>query len=222
MNCPDSLEEFQALGKAFSDFWPVDIHHWTDESEGMLSKAVQHALAWHSACHKLFLFYRGTLRNLWCRQRAQSLAGAPGFLLGIDNVWHVQARDSAEHAARGLRLEVSCPAPLVDAWAAILEEFPTAQFGSETQFGVRWPSGDFYIVTRNDFQRAFYQLFRASWRARVCPRCELFFVARRPKQLFCGTACSAGSRLASNRKWWNRIGAARRRRQAEKTKRRKR
>jgi hypothetical protein len=35
----------------------------------------------------------------------------------------------------------------------------------------------------------------------------MFFIARTPKQMFCGTSCSAGSRLASKRKWWKRVGA---------------
>lgn len=221
-NCPNSPEEVQALGKAFPGFWPVDIHCWITENEGRFREDVQAPLAWHPVASKLFLFYRDALRRLWCRQRSSSLAGAPGFLLGIDNSWHEQARDSAECAARGWTNEVACPRPLVDAWATILGEFPNAQVGSETAFVVRWPYGDFCISPRNDFQRAFYLLFRQSWRAKVCPRCNMFFIARRPKQLFCGTGCSAGSRLASKRKWWKKHGPEWRRTRRPKKSKRKR
>jgi hypothetical protein len=49
----------------------------------------------------------------------------------------------------------------------------------------------------------------------VCPRCAAYFVARKPKQKFCGTGCSAGSRLDSNRSWWNRVGAKLRARRSQ-------
>jgi hypothetical protein len=106
------------------------------------------------------------------------------------------------------------PPDLYHAWERILGQFSTALDEARLSVSMLWKYGDFYLVPQNDFQRAIYQLFRQNWRARVCRRCKIFFIARKPKQLFCGTGCSAGSRLASKREWWERVGSKRRAKQA--------
>ena len=125
--------------------------------------------------------------------------GREEYLLGIS--------DLNERALEGARSDApwdlfGAPLELHESWQRILKPFPTAAELGPIRVRMLWSYGDFSLVPRNDFQRAFYLLFRQSWRARACPRCKAFFVARRPKQKFCGTVCSAGSRLASKRKWW--------------------
>jgi integrase len=145
---------------------------------------------------------------------------APEFIVGIETAWHERARESAEAASRGLTLQqADIPNALIDAWRRILQAFPNAKFGAPALVAVRWPSTEVYVSPKNDFQRAFYYLFLQGWRARLCPRCEAnrFFIARKPKQMFCGTKCSAGNRLASKRKWWRSVGAKRRASQRDKT-----
>jgi len=199
VNCGDESSEYQALSKSgFRDLWPVRIH-----SDGA-------SLEWHPACHKLFLFYRDKLKDLWQGHERTKWLGENGaeFLMGVsgetEKVW--------EHVREGTdsRAELGLPFDLHEAWQDILQQFPNATPEQGAGLGMRWRYGEFVLVTRNDFQRAFYVLFRQSWRARVCRRCKTLFIARKPKQGFCGTQCSAGSRLASKRKWWRRVGAQKR------------
>jgi hypothetical protein len=208
VNCDDSLSQFQALGRAFSSFWPVKILLWTPDTDEATSKQV----AWHPACHRLFLLYRDALRALWCRKpTGLPFDWEPHFLLGVDrSIVHayIAAREPADSDS---------PLGLVPSWQDILQKFPTAVPDVHGSLEMLWGYGDFLLLTQNDFSRAFYLLFRQSWRARVCPRCKMFFIARKPKQTFCGTSCSAGSRLASNRKWWNAVGSKRRTNQRRKS-----
>ena len=171
------------------------------------------SLAWHPACHKLFLLYRDTLRVVW---RPDSASPGPSWLYGFSHEFLLGLTDYNEEAkGGGLRFLTPWPAALERAWGDILGGFPTAAVEGRVEISMLWGVGDLSLVPQNDFQRAFYLLFRQSWRARVCPRCNMFFVARRPRQIFCGTVCSAGNRLASKRKWWNRAGAKRRARQRQ-------
>jgi hypothetical protein len=226
VNCRDSEGDYQDLGRAFPSFWPVTLHYWTELREGGITCTKQIPLDWNPVCHKLFLFYRDLLRRLWLKERdlPTELLRAPEFLVGIEIEWHRLARESAEAAEKGWTLQQSCPEALVDAWKEILQRFPNAQFGSPALIGVRWPSSDFFVEPKNDFQRAFYHLFRQSWRARLCPRCEdnRYFIAQKAKQKFCGTRCSAGNRLASKRKWWREQGRKARARQRGRNRRKER
>lgn len=240
-NCGDSLANYKGFGRAFPDFWPVKVWHYPNQtpstpppilgsisidepelSEEESSRKIAHesqteSLAWDPACHKLFLLYRDTLKQVWSGKQTIKAGGVPWrtdtsaceFLLGLTD-YNVEARKSAPG---GLHLSLVWPVALGFAWERILSQFPTAVDEGRVRIGMLWKQGDFSLVPNNDFQRAFYLLFRQSWRARVCPRCKIFFVARKPKQVFCGTVCSAGSRLASKRKWWKRVGSKQRAKQ---------
>lgn len=177
-------------------------------------------LDWHPACHKLFLFYRDILRTLWSGAENNEhtcndymYVGGPEFFLGVSHTLQNQLEHARKHWDNPSTLPLHfpfCPLELSYACQAIVKDFRTAAVESPRRIELMWHRGDFLFVPGNDFQRAFYFLFRKSWRARVCPRCKMFFVARRPKQTFCGTVCSAGSRLASKRKWWNETGTRKR------------
>jgi hypothetical protein len=254
VNCGDDPAEYQALGRAFLDFWPSRVWHYPNQTtpapvlvrvfsvlaaepepeldEEQLLQKMKHEghteeLAWHLACHKLFLFYRDSLRQVWCGEPLGSQGNTenptpadlsqPGqlwvigyvieFLLGLMD-YNEEARQEIKNGQPPPLF--SWPYELFYAWQGIIRAFPTAAVEGRVQVSVLWEMGDFSLVPHNDFQRAFYLLFRQSWRARVCPRCKMFFVARKPKQIFCGTGCSAGSRLASKRRWWKRVGAKKR------------
>jgi hypothetical protein len=256
VNCGDSESDYHALGRAFPDFWPVEIWHYPNykppvpppilgrivttpepelSEEEQLKKweheGTMEGLAWNPACRALFLFYRETLREVWRGEPKASRSvddrptladlGFPtqvGWLAGHTHEFLLGLMDYNEEArkvAKGEEFEFSLVRPLAldEAWREILAQFPTAAVEGSIRIGMLWEIGDFSLVPHNDFQRAFYLLFRQNWRARVCPRCKMFFVARKPKQVFCGTGCSAGNRLASKRKWWNRVGAKRRARE---------
>ena len=234
VNCGDSERDYRALGRAFPEFWPVEIQHFPLQecvppipkpaepilplSDAELDREIEDssrlsetaALDWHSVCHRLFLFYRDTLKNIWTVNQGTDwfCGGREEFLLGLSDR-NNEAREIAKE--NSYPIPPSClPFELFICWREILRRFPTAWPEGRREIKVLWDYGDFYFVPGNDFERAFYLLFRQNWRARACPRCEMLFVARRPKQTFCGTVCSAGSRLASKRKWWRRVGRKRR------------
>jgi hypothetical protein len=206
VNCGDNVRDFQDLGRAFPGFWPVGILYRPD------SKAVfPQDLQWHPACHRLFLCYRNALRDIWKGDTEVSDECA-SFLLWLTDLNRVACKPRKSDRLR-LMFD-SLLRQLRSAWKQVHTEFPTAAPSGRVRMGLLWGCGEFYLDLENrggyDFLGAFYLLFRQSWRARLCARCNIFFVARRPKQTFCGTACSAGSRNASKLKWWHRSGAKRR------------
>jgi hypothetical protein len=225
VNCGDSMDDYRALSRAFWEFWPMLMYHFPLQDDRIFESLEANepirpltslefendkpqVLLWEHGCHDLFLFYRDVLRCVWSGATTFFWieGGRPEFLLGLDDLNEAARREAED----GYCSELHCPRGLYDAWSEIMNYFPTAKPIEGIRFGMIWKQGEFCLNTANDFQKAFYMLFRQSWRARVCPRCELFFVAQRPKQAFCGTVCSAGSRLASKRKWWRSVGAKRR------------
>lgn len=237
-NCGDSENDYRALGRAFPEFWPVEIQHFPlqegvpSNNRGILAAAAMRlplsdaeldrqiaesvrlsetaSLDWHSACRRLFLFYRDTLKDIWTGKEEADwfCGGRQEFLLGLSDRNEEAWKTAKENS---FPIPPSCiPFELFKSWEEILAQFSTAFAEGRREIKVLWGYGDFSFVPGNDFERAFYVLFRQSWRARACPRCKVLFVARRPKQTFCGTVCSGGSRLASKRKWWKRVGAKRR------------
>lgn len=92
-----------------------------------------------------------------------------------------------------------------DSWVADLSTIAA-------QFYVDWDGGIFRYQGACDFQRALYLLFRESWRARVCEKCETKFIARRVAQKYCSTECSGNMQRELKRKWWAEHGETWRRR----------
>lgn len=70
------------------------------------------------------------------------------------------------------------------------------------EFSLDWNKGAFRYHGGCDFQRALYLLFRESWRARVCEKCDAKFIARRATQKYCSTDCSENMQRELKRKWW--------------------
>jgi len=215
-----------AASKDESDEADIKQNDWQSQTED---------LNWHSASRNLFLFYRDTLREIWegrptvgrniddrptlslvCgpTQLGWLFGRANEFLLGITN-YNEEANDEARNGGFSFSFLSGRPLALGTAWREIINKFPTVAVEGRVEITMVWELGDFSFVPHNGFQKAFYLLFRQNWRARVCPRCKMFFVARKPKQIFCGTVCSAGNRLASKRKWWNRVGEKRRTRKRQ-------
>lgn len=255
VNCGDTIDDFQTLGRVWPDFWPIHIQYFPNERADMSQIEVVPAtdvrsgtpvtsnavltvppeydpaaarttvsaeelerrsrtedLDWNPACHKLFLFYRDLLRIVWRGANKSThwlTSGEPEFLLGLTD-WNDRARDEAKHSRARIQPINQYLSKLCDAWEAILRGYPSALPEAPNKISVNWNRAGFYLVPGNDFERAFFALFRQNWKARICPGCKLFFIAQTPKQAFCGNVCSGGSRLASKRKWWKRVGAKRR------------
>lgn len=84
-----------------------------------------------------------------------------------------------------------------------------------------WELGEFSYFPLTDFQRAFYLLFREKWRARICSQCERYFIADKPRQRYCSTACHGMAKRTHGLRWWKTKGDARRRERMRKPRRRK-
>jgi len=97
---------------------------------------------------------------------------------------------------------------LEDAWVADLSTI-------RAHFHVDWDVGAFRYRGACDFQRALYLLFRESWRARICEKCAIKFIARRVAQKYCSTDCSESIQRELKRKWWAEHGETWRRRRKE-------
>lgn len=83
-----------------------------------------------------------------------------------------------------------------DAWFSGLRSIPPRRFHTD------WESGVFRYEGGCDFQRALYLLFRESWRARFCEKCNTKFIARRAAQKYCSTECVGSMQRELKRKWW--------------------
>jgi hypothetical protein len=76
------------------------------------------------------------------------------------------------------------------------------------EFALDWTTGRIRYRGMCDFQRALYLLYRESWRARVCEKCDACFIAKREGQKYCSTDCSEEMQREVKRKWWAEHGKA--------------
>jgi len=123
------------------------------------------------------------------------------LLLGLDN-----ALTRVEHGA----ILTGALAPLNEAWHQLTTRHPGAYEARYPFVGAVWATGDFDYSPLNDFQLAMYMLFRESWRAKVCPRCSQYFVADKPAQMYCSSACANAAHRAQALNYWRAEGAAKR------------
>jgi hypothetical protein len=183
VNADDSLKEYKALSRGWRDFWPFD-----------LQDGHARPLAWADECHLLFLVCRDALRRVWISDPVALQGGMVSFLLGLS----------------GWKVSLPYEARLVLARDKIERAYPGAsEIGHPIVFP-HWKGGAFNYSPDNDFHRALYLLFRESWRAKICAKCSTYFVAHKPAQLYCGTACSGGVKRERTLKWWRDKGAKRR------------
>lgn len=201
-NTGESLEEYQALRRAWPGFWPIHLF-----GEGR-------DLAWTVECHRLFLFYRDALREVWKLGPRARLGYLP-FLLGM--MWSTFSD----------KPPVGVDSRLHSIWAELKQKHPTLEALQLLVVRPIWARGSFiYCPTstapRNEFQIALFVLFRESWRAKVCPGCSTFLVAEKSAQLYCSPECSNAAHRASLLKWWRAVGASKRARRRRPARRRNR
>ena len=189
-NASDSIDDYRALSKGWSGFWPRQLLDRHGKS-----------LAWTDDCHDLFLVFRNQLRYVWTPLPDALKRGAVSFLLGIG--------EEFERLEGGAPIFLACPG-LNEAWGKITKYAPSGSDTSRPPIHPQWTSGNLTYLPRNEFQRALYLLFRESWRAKVCSKCSTYFVASKPAQLYCGTSCSGGVKRERTLQWWRDKGAKRR------------
>jgi len=198
VNTGDSAEEYKAMGKGWPGFWPRTLLDGQGDS-----------LAWADDCHALFLVFRNALRYVWIPLPDAVKRGAVSFLLGIGGEFEcLEAGGTVLLPVQGLN----------EAWEKITKHSPGGSDTSCPLLHPRWTTGELAYVPGkgNDFQRALYLLLRESWRAKVCAKCSTYFVASKPAQLYCSTACSGGVKRERTLKWWRDVGAKRRAARAKK------
>jgi hypothetical protein len=202
VNVGDSDQDFRAFATKCRSFWPLDTQ---DPSIGLLR--------WDIAAHGVFLAFRNYLRKVWVSDRQAVEYAYLSVLLGLD----VDFADRPDEECWSFqRAEVN------EAWAELRKTYPQVGVGIRPGVYPVWGSGVFTYVPDNDFQRAVYQLFLETWRARVCPRCSRYFIAQKAAQIYCSTKCGGGVKRERSLEWWRREGAARRRTAKKLTRRKKR
>lgn len=192
----DSIEEFRELAKLWPSFWPRTLLDGQGSS-----------LAWDDDSHDLFLVFRNALRYVWTPLPDAVKRGAVSFLLGTGGEFEtLEAGGAVLLPVQGLN----------EAWAKITKYRPSGADTSRPLLYPQWSTGEIAYRPGNDFQSAIYVLLKESWRAKVCARCSTYFVASKPAQLYCSTACSGGVKKDRALKWWRSEGAKRRAAQAKK------
>jgi hypothetical protein len=80
----------------------------------------------------------------------------------------------------------------------------------------QWRGGKFEYASSIDFQKAVWLLLSESWRAKVCRRCDKYFIADKAAQMFCSTPCSNQNKHETGRRYWHEKGTALRKQRTKK------
>lgn len=196
VNLGDDLGSLQAFGSECPTFAPVTFHDSRDP------EARERPLAWKPEFGRVFLTFRNILREVWRTGAKAEL----GVLLGTNRV-------GTEILNRGAQPSLLHQGP-VKGWQASLWEarkaIPIQYFTSPSEISPDWWAGTFRYEPDTEFRRAVYELFRQSWRARICPVCERYFIALKPPQRYCSTKCYGTGKRDRDLEFWRNVGSDRR------------
>jgi hypothetical protein len=218
-NTDDSLDDYHRMARMWPNFWPLPV----EDGHG-------NTLAWKEDAQPLFNFYRDVLRRFWVRDPVILKLGRYtellfGTLMDVYGLFEATPsalagmpdKDAVSWDAslsRAFKLQGGMPNKLVNAVIRLKNSYPKAcpPFGwwPIAYFWPDWNTGIAGYRAKTDFQCAVWNLFRQSWRAKVCARCSAYFIADKPAQSYCSTECSNQAHLASAVRWWKEKGASRR------------
>ena len=181
-------------------------------------------ISWDPACFGLALTYRDCLRDLWAAPSKDEKEESLQVLLGIDS----EMQESMNKSTEGEQVtDVLNMYGVTDdgrnnlgwrdlslSWLLVLKAYPKAQPWGFPSVWPLWGTGDFAFEPDNDFQRAVYLLFRESWRAKICARCNGYFIAQKPPQLYCSSRCYGEAKRKRDLSWWRREGSKKRKARA--------
>jgi hypothetical protein len=91
-----------------------------------------------------------------------------------------------------------------------IPSFPLAPVG---KFEADWRRGGLVYRPETELQEALYLMLQCSNRAKVCanPDCPApYFIAKKPRELYCSTECVKPFQRKWKRDWWKRVGSKRR------------
>lgn len=148
----------------------------------------------------------------------------------VRKVWRGKADTWDLETLLGLNRDAFCrpwggTAPWTELWNRGLAAIEAAGLQIPVQLPrihARWEA-DGFDYQGSAFENAVFALWQSRWRARVCPMCDSYFVAKQKAQKFCSPFCSQQGKNAANRRWWEESGRDWRKRYwAEKAKQEKR
>jgi hypothetical protein len=199
VNAGNSEEEYRRLQNQVPSFWPLDVRAPLGPQE------LDQPLAWPPAGQPLFCAFRDYLRRLW-RSDFYKTDGSTmdgrylEYLLGLETRYAVAP-------PYGL-LDAGLPDDaFTEGWLAICREHRDAWCARTAYVSPEWRSSKLAYVSSRDFQKAVYLLLSESWRAKVCRRCDKYFIAYKTAQMFCSTTCSNQNKLESGRRYWHEKGS---------------
>jgi hypothetical protein len=189
-NLPNTIEAHADFGSRYPDFLPVTFY---DRELG--EKSRECPVGWQSEFYEVFKIFQDLLRDVWKHGDPSQLA----ILMGIAD-WKAEPR-FIDDVLQGHRSR------LKKARARIPEKY----FAIEAAVTPDWRLGSFRYDAETDFRKAMYALFRQSWRAKVCPKCEKYFVAAKPARFYCSTECYGLAKSDRDIEYWRTSGSSRRR-----------
>lgn len=204
-NLGNSAEDFESFARQWPGFSPVVIRKGGLQGEPFgLIPALRPAV----------LRYRDLLRRVWRSDPDVDRLGLADMLLGLQ----IEEANPVPGPPRrgGLRKLVSLKSMI-----ASLTPHDSDQRAVLPTVVASWKMGDFNYHPLNDFQMAFYLLFREKWRARTCAQCSRYFIADKSAQSYCSTACYGKARRGRSLRWWKAKGDAKRRERMLKARRRR-
>lgn len=206
VNLDDDSSKWAKFGDQYPNFFPVEFSEdegWQDNDELLKPKKV----GYQSEFRALFCALRDMTRKVWWSGADTELS----ILLGVDP----EAVKIMTHQTKAQPIEHSLGGPygrLEKGMAEISPDFKLilAHPMRATSLRPDWRLGTFRYEPDNEFRRALYALFQQSWRAKTCPRCGRCFVADKPAQMYCSTACYGASKQGRDRTYWRTTGSERR------------
>jgi hypothetical protein len=190
-NLGNTIEDLRSFRQQYSWFQPIPVRlDEPDLPHGGLSDAL----------HPLILDVRKVLQLVW-RQGGDSGQLCADTLLGLN-------QSLFDEGLRAYEADPNYPGLFSE--AALRSIQPYRHLINYSEIHARWDTGDFDFVTVELFHKAVYYLFRESWRARICPQCARHFIAEKPPQLYCSTACYGTAKRKRDLRWWRKEGAVKR------------
>jgi hypothetical protein len=200
VNLTTETAAFQKFFEDYPEFQPVPFYD--SESVGVHDEEPKPKLrGWRPEFHALFREFRDILRDVWSRGDNSKLA----VLLGTDaQAWEILHR----------RNPPSTLDKILEGHQTLLEramtEIPTRYFTVGAAVYPDWKAGEFRYDADSDFRRAVYVLFRNSWRAKLCPHCDKYFIADKTAQRYCSSKCYAAIKRDYDLVYWRLTGRNRR------------
>jgi hypothetical protein len=189
-----ALQDFANLGDAaealdrFLRKWPNFVPFWLEKSQAG-GRALESPM--EPSFLPVILAWRDLLRHVW-RGKAER--------------WELETLLGMNPDALG---PWEGTAPSVSMWNQGLEAIRAAGLQLAKlppRIRARWEAGGLDYEHGTWFERGVFTLWKDRWRARVCPMCDSYFVARQKAQKFCSSFCVREGKNASNRRWWRESG----------------